>query len=139
MGAVTTQAPELFKAVLCGVPLLDMVRYHKFGVGSAWITEYGSAEEPEQFKTLYAYSPYHHVRQGTKYPALLMLSSDHDDRVDPMHARKFTAALQWATASGAPVWLRIEQNAGHGGADVIRQQVDAWADRLAFLMQQVGQ
>jgi prolyl oligopeptidase len=138
MGAVTTQAPELFKVVLCGVPLLDMVRYHMFGIGSAWITEYGSAEEAEQFKTLYAYSPYHRVRQGTKYPALLMLSSDHDDRVDPMHARKFTAALQWATASGAPVWLRIERNAGHGGADVIKQQVDAWADRLAFLMQQLG-
>jgi prolyl oligopeptidase len=138
VGAATTQAPELFKAVVCGVPLLDMVRYHKFGVGSAWITEYGSAEEPEQFKTLYAYSPYHHVRQGTKYPALLMMSSDHDDRVDPMHARKFTAALQWANASDAPVWLRIEQNAGHGGADVIKQQVDAWADRLAFLTQQLG-
>jgi prolyl oligopeptidase len=133
-----TQAPELFGAVVCAVPLLDMVRYHRFGLGAAWISEYGSADEPAQFKTLYAYSPYHHVREGTHYPAVLMLSSDHDDRVDPMHARKFTAALQWAAASAAPVWLRIEQNAGHGGADVIKQQVDAWADRLAFLKQQLG-
>jgi prolyl oligopeptidase len=137
MGAATTQAPDLFKVVVCSAPLLDMVRYHTVGLGSAWITEYGSAEEPEQFKTLYAYSPYHHVRQGTKYPALLMMSSDHDDRVDPMHARKFTAALQSASTSGAPVWLRIEQNAGHTGADVIKQQVDAWADRLAFVMKQL--
>jgi prolyl oligopeptidase len=138
VGAALVQAPELFKAVACAVPLLDMVRYHKLGLGSAWITEYGSADEPVQFKTLYAYSPYHHVRQGTKYPAVLMLSSDHDDRVDPMHARKFTAELQWATSSDAPVWLRIEQNAGHGGADVIKQQVDASADRFAFLMDQLG-
>jgi prolyl oligopeptidase len=138
VGAALTQAPELFKAVACAVPLLDMVRYHKFGLGSAWMTEYGSADEAEQFRALYAYSPYHHVRQGTKYPAVLMLSSDHDDRVDPMHARKFTAAVQAATSSDAPVWLRIEQNAGHGGADVTKQQVDASADRYAFLMAQLG-
>jgi prolyl oligopeptidase len=137
MGAATTQAPELFKAVVCGVPLLDMVRYHKFGLGAAWISEYGSADEPAQFKTLFAYSPYHHLREGTRYPALLMLSSDHDDRVDPMHARKFAAALQSATASGAPVWLRIERNAGHGGADVVKQQVEEWSDVYAFVMAQL--
>ena len=137
MGAATTQAPELWKAVVCGVPLLDMVRYHKFGLGAAWMSEYGSADDPAQFKALYAYSPYHHVREGQAYPAFLMLSSDHDDRVDPMHARKLTAALQWATAGQAPVWLRIEQNAGHGGADVVKQQVDEWADTFAFLMAQL--
>jgi prolyl oligopeptidase len=137
MGAATVQAPDLFKAVVCAVPLLDMVRYHRFGLGAAWISEYGSADEPAQFKTLYAYSPYHHVREGTRYPAVLMLSSDHDDRVDPMHARKFTAALQRATASSAPVWLRIEQNAGHGGADVVKQQVDEWADTFAFVLAQL--
>jgi prolyl oligopeptidase len=136
VGAATVQAPELFKVVVCGVPLLDMVRYHKFGLGAAWMSEYGSADEPAQFKTLYAYSPYHHVREATRYPAFLMLSSDHDDRVDPMHARKFTAALQRATASQAPVWLRIEQNAGHGGADVVKQQVDEWADTFAFVLSQ---
>jgi prolyl oligopeptidase len=138
MGAVTVQAPELFKAVVCGVPLLDMVRYHKFGLGMAWVSEYGSSDEPVQFKALYAYSPYHHVREGARHPAFLMLSSDHDDRVDPMHARKFTAALQRAGAGQAPVWLRIEQNAGHGGADVVKQQVAEWADTLAFVQAQLA-
>ncbi len=138
VGAATVQAPELWKAVVCAVPLLDMIRYHKLGLGAAWISEYGSADEPAQFATLYAYSPYHHVREGTKYPAVLLLSSDHDDRVDPMHARKFTAALQWASAAKAPVWLRIEQNAGHGGADVVKQQVAEWADTLAFVMAQLA-
>jgi prolyl oligopeptidase len=139
VGAAMVQAPELFKAVVCAVPLLDMVRYHKFGLGAAWISEYGSADEPTQFKALHAYSPYHHVRDGASYPAFLMLSSDHDDRVDPMHARKFTAALQRANAGPTPVWLRIEQNAGHGGADVVKQQVAEWADTFAFVLAQIGQ
>jgi prolyl oligopeptidase len=130
------QAPEKFKAVVCFVPLLDMVRYHKFGLGKAWISEYGTADEAGDFKFLYAYSPYHHVAPGAHYPAFLMMSSDHDDRVDPMHARKFTAALQ--AASSAPVWLRIERNAGHGGADVVKQQVEQWTDALAFVLHQLG-
>jgi prolyl oligopeptidase len=138
VGATMVQAPALFKAVVCGVPLLDMVRFHLFGSGKTWVPEYGSADDAEQFKTLYAYSPYHHVVDGTPYPALLMESSDHDDRVDPMHARKFTAAIQAATASDAPVWLRIEANAGHGGADLVKQQVDMVADTYAFLGQQLG-
>jgi prolyl oligopeptidase len=136
MGAATVQAPEKFKAVVCFVPLLDMVRYHKFGLGKAWISEYGTADEASDFKFLYAYSPYHHVAPGAHYPAFLMMSSDHDDRVDPMHARKFTAALQ--AASSAPVWLRIERNAGHGGADVVKQQVEQWTDALAFVLHQLG-
>jgi prolyl oligopeptidase len=138
MGAATVQAPEMWKAVVCAVPLLDMVRYHKFGLGKAWVSEYGSAEDATQFKALHAYSPYHHVKDGTHYPALLMLSSDHDDRVDPMHARKMVGALQAATGGDAPIWLRIEQNAGHGGADVVRQQVEQWADTFAFVMWQLG-
>lgn len=140
VGAAMTQAPELFRAVVCAVPLLDMVRYHLFGSGKTWIPEYGSAEDPAQFKTLFAYSPYHHVRPGVAYPALLMMSADHDDRVDPMHARKFTAAIQHATASGddRPALLRIEKNAGHGGADLVKQQVEANADLYAFLLQQLG-
>jgi prolyl oligopeptidase len=137
VGAATVQAPELFAAVVCLVPLLDMVRYHKFGLGAAWMTEYGSADDPAQFPALHAYSPYHHVRAGTRYPALLMMSSDHDDRVDPMHARKMTAALQAAT-TGGPVWLRIEQNAGHGGADVVAQQIEERADLLAFVFDRLG-
>ncbi len=139
VGAAMTQAPELYKAVVCGVPLLDMVRYHLFGSGKTWIPEYGSADDAAQFAALYAYSPYHRVVDGTRYPALLMMSSDHDDRVDPMHARKFTAAVQHASPSGAPpAWLRIEKNAGHGGADVVRQQVEQNADLYAFLAAQLG-
>jgi prolyl oligopeptidase len=133
VGAAMTQAPELFRAVVCGVPLLDMVRYHLFGSGKTWIPEYGSADDPEQFRALYAYSPYHRVVDGAKYPALLMMSADHDDRVDPMNARKFTAAVQYATGGDAPVLLRIERNAGHGGADLVKQQVEQAADSYVWL------
>jgi len=138
MGAAITQAPEQWKAVICAVPLLDMIRYQLFGSGATWIPEYGSADDPEQFKALYAYSPYHHVVQGMKYPAVLVSTSDHDDRVDPMHARKFAAELQWATGSDAPVWLRIEKNGSHHGADMVKAQVEQYADFYAFLMWQLG-
>jgi len=134
--AAATQAPEKFKAIVCFVPLLDMVRYHKFGLGKAWISEYGTADEPADFKFLYAYSPYHRIAAGAHYPPFLMMSSDHDDRVDPMHARKFTAELQ--AASEAPVWLRIEKNAGHGGADMVKQQIAQTADSWAFLFRELG-
>jgi len=137
VGAALVQRPELFRAVACGVPLLDMVRYHLFGSGQTWIAEYGSADGEADFRTLYAYSPYHHVRPAP-YPAVLMTSADTDDRVDPMHARKMTAALQAATTSGRPVLLRIERNAGHGGADMVKQAVELSADRYAFLMREVG-
>jgi prolyl oligopeptidase len=137
VGAAMVQRPELFRVVSCGVPLLDMVRYHLFGSGKTWISEYGSAEDPEDFRTLYAYSPYHQVRPAA-YPALLMTSADTDDRVDPMHARKMTAAVQAASTSGRPVLLRIEKNAGHGGADMVKQAVELSADRYAFLMREVG-
>ncbi len=132
VGAVMTQAPELFAGVLCGVPLLDMVRYHQFGSGRTWISEYGSSENEAEFRALYAYSPYHKVKSA-KYPALLMLASDHDDRVDPMHARKFTAAIQDAS-SGGPALLRVERNAGHGGADMRKAEVEKGADRLSFAL-----
>ena len=128
VGAVATQAPQLLGAVLCGVPLLDMIRYHKFGSGQTWTSEYGSAEDPEQFATLWGYSPYHRI-DGQTLPPLLMLASDHDDRVDPMHARKFVAAAQH---SGTDAWLRVERNAGHGGADLVRASVDRAADSIAF-------
>jgi prolyl oligopeptidase len=137
VGAAMVQRPELFRVVFCAVPLLDMVRYHLFGSGKTWIPEYGSAENEGDFRTLYRYSPYHHVRPAP-YPAVLMSSADTDDRVDPMHARKMTAALQAATTSGRPVVLRIEKNAGHGGADMVKQAVELSADRYAFLMREVG-
>ena len=139
VGAAMTQAPELYKAVVCAVPLLDMVRYHLFGSGKTWIPEYGSPEDADQFKALYAYSPYHHVDEGKHYPALLMMSADHDDRVDPMHARKFVAQVQHVQPSGSPpALLRIEKNAGHGGADLVKQQVEQGADLYAFLAAQLG-
>jgi prolyl oligopeptidase len=138
VGAALTQAPELFKAVVCEVPLLDMVRYHQFGSGKTWVSEYGSAEDAAQFQALLAYSPYHHVKPGVAYPAVLMSSADHDDRVDPMHARKFTALLQAATGGDAPVWLRIQRNAGHSGVDQVKEKIEQSADTYAFLMSQLG-
>jgi prolyl oligopeptidase len=132
VGAAMTQRPELFRVVVCAVPLLDMLRYHRFGSGKTWVREYGSAEKADEFRALLAYSPYHHLKKGTRYPSVLMLSADSDDRVDPMHARKFTAALQEATAGG-PVLLRIETKAGHGGADLIKAWVEKLADQYAFM------
>ena len=133
VGAAMTQKPEYYAAVLCSVPLLDMVRYHRFGSGKTWISEYGSAEHEEELKYLFAYSPYHHVKEGARYPALLMLSADSDDRVDPLHARKFVAAVQERSAGG-PALLRIEKNSGHGGADLIKAEVEKGADRYAFAL-----
>lgn len=138
VGAAMTQRPDLYRAVVCGVPLLDMVRYHLFGSGKTWIPEYGSAEDPAQFQALHAYSPYHRVAQGTAYPAMLMLAADGDDRVDPLHARKFTAAVQWAAAGQErPVIMRVERGAGHGGADRVAQTVEQYADLVAFLLWQL--
>lgn len=137
VGAAMTQRPDLFKAVICSVPLLDMVRYHNFGSGMTWVSEYGSAENADEFKYIHAYSPYHHIKDEN-YPALLMLSADNDDRVDPMHARKFVASVQHHSKSDQPVLLRIEKNAGHGGADLIREYINRDTDTYAFLMSQLG-
>jgi prolyl oligopeptidase len=137
VGAALTQRPELFGAVLCAVPLIDMVRFHLSGSGKTWVEEYGSAESAEDFPAIAAYSPYHKVRPGVKYPPVLVLSADSDDRVDPMHARKFAARLQEASAGG-PVLLRIERNAGHGGADMVKSAVEMSADSLAFALEQIA-
>jgi prolyl oligopeptidase len=138
VGAAMTQRPELFRAVVCAVPLLDMVRYHLFGSGKTWIAEYGSADDPKVFAAIHAYSPYHRVKKGTSYPALLMLSADSDDRVDPMHARKFVAAIRWAQRGKHPVLLRVESKAGHGGGDMIKKRVARAADTYSFLFSQLG-
>jgi len=134
VGAVLTQRPDLFKAVACGVPLLDMLRYHLSGSGKTWVPEYGSAEDPAQFKAIHAYSPYRRAVEAgpQKYPAVLFDSADHDDRVDPLHARKLAAVLQANQLATAPLLLRIERNAGHGGADMVKQTVERTADELAF-------
>jgi prolyl oligopeptidase len=138
VGAVMTQRPALFGAVVCAVPLLDMVRYHKFGSGKTWIPEYGDPDQAEHFAWLYAYSPYHRVKDGAEYPAMLMLSADSDDRVDPMHARKFTAAIQAASASGEPAIMRIEEKAGHGGAGTRKKGVAQQVDMYSFLLAELG-
>jgi prolyl oligopeptidase len=139
VGAVMTQRPDLFKAVVCAVPLLDMLRFHLFGSGKTWVPEYGSAEDPAQFKALYGYSPYRRAVDAgrTRYPAVLFDSADHDDRVDPMHARKLAALLQASQTGSAPILLRIERNAGHGGADMVNQQVQRVADQVLFLESQL--
>jgi prolyl oligopeptidase len=135
VGAALTQRPELFRAVVCAVPLLDMLRYHLYGSGRTWISEYGSAEDPAQFAALYAYSPYRvAVDAGPRaYPAVLFDAADHDDRVDPMHARKLAAVLQARQTGDGEILLRIERNAGHGGADLVASTVERMADQYAFL------
>jgi prolyl oligopeptidase len=138
VAAAMTQFPELFRVGLCGVPLVDMLRFHKFGSGKTWVEEYGSADDAADFDAIYAYSPYQHVTRGTKYPSVLILSADSDDRVDPMHARKFAAELQ-ADSAGGPVLLRVEKNAGHGGADTIKSLVESVADELAFALAQINE
>jgi prolyl oligopeptidase len=138
VGAALTQRPDLFAAAICSVPLLDMVRYHLFGSGRAWVSEYGSPEEAEDFHRLYGYSPYHRVRAGVEYPAVLFMSSDADDRVDPLHARKMAAALQATGEGRRPVLLRIEAHAGHTGAGRLQSAVETWTDCYAFLFDVLG-
>jgi prolyl oligopeptidase len=138
VGAVTVQRPELFKVVNCAVPLLDMVRYHKFGLANIWATEYGNSDDPGQFKYLCKYSPYHNVINGTKYPAMLITGSENDARVDPLHARKMVARMQEANPDGEPILLLIRRASGHGGGTTISSQIEQSADVLAFLMDKLG-
>jgi prolyl oligopeptidase len=138
VAAAITQHPALFKAAVAGVPLTDMVRYHRLQIARLWIPEYGSAENPEQFPFLYAYSPYHRVLDGTAYPATLVFSAESDTRVDPMHARKFAARLQAATSSKAPIFLRIEGKAGHGAGKPVAKLVAQYTDEFSFLFEELG-
>jgi prolyl oligopeptidase len=138
VGAALTQRPDLFRAVVCAVPLLDMLRYHKFLIARLWIPEYGSAESPEQFKWLYAYSPYHHVQDGTAYPAVLLEAAESDTRVDALHARKMAARMQAATSSDRPILLRLETKAGHGAGKPRTKVVDELTDAWSFLFDQLG-
>src|SRR6185369_3782793 len=128
IGATITQRPDLFRAAVCSVPLLDMVRYHRFRIAKLWIPEYGSAEDPKQFEWLYAYSPYHHVKEGTPYPAVLFTTAESDSRVDPLHARKMAAAMQAATASEHPILLRVDTKAGHGAGKPVAKLVEEMTD-----------
>ena len=138
VGACMTQRPDLFGAALPAVGVLDMLRFHKFTIGWAWVPEYGSSENPEEFKTLYAYSPLHNLKPGTTYPATLITTADHDDRVVPAHSFKFAAALQAAHDGEAPVLIRIETKAGHGAGKPTTKIIEEAADKWAFLVKTLG-
>jgi prolyl oligopeptidase len=142
VGAALTQRPDLFRAVVCQVPLLDMLRYQNFLIAKFWVPEYGSAEDPKQFNWLYAYSPYHHVKPGTQYPAIMFMTADSDSRVDPMHAKKMAALMQAQAANGQsrerPILLRIDTKAGHGQGKPITKQIEDQTDVYSFLFWQLG-
>ena len=134
VGACLTQRPDLFGAALPAVGVMDMLRFHKFTIGWAWCSEYGSAENPDEFKALYAYSPLHNLKSETSYPATMITTADHDDRVVPAHSFKFAAALQEAHAGKNPVLIRIETKAGHGAGKPTAKIIEEVADRWAFLV-----
>lgn len=138
VGAAMTQRPDLFQAVVCSVPLLDMVRYHQFLVAKFWVPEYGSSEDPQQFKYIHAYSPYHNVKPGTKYPAVMFVTGDADTRVDPLHARKMAALMQSATGSDRPVLLHYDTKAGHSGGLPVTKVIEDLTDEMTFLFWQLG-
>jgi prolyl oligopeptidase len=139
VGAALTQHPDLFAAVICSYPLLDMVRYQNFLVAKYWVPEYGSSDNAEQFKYIYAYSPYHHVKAGTKYPSVLFISGDSDTRVAPLHARKMTALMQASSAAtDHPILLQYDTTAGHSGGTPAAKQIENTTDELTYLFWQLG-
>jgi len=139
VGAALTQRPDLFRAVVCSYPLLDMLRYQNFLVARYWVPEYGSADIPEQFKYIYAYSPYQNVTKGVSYPAVLFVSGDGDTRVAPLHARKMAALLQWAASGGGrPVLLSYDTKSGHSGGRPLSKQIRELTDEIGFLWWQTG-
>ncbi|HLZ69371.1 MAG TPA: prolyl oligopeptidase family serine peptidase [Dehalococcoidia bacterium] len=141
VGAAITQRPDLFRAAVCAVPLLDMLRFHRFLIAQLWTTEYGSAEDPEQYRWLRAYSPYHRVQAGTRYPAVLFTTAESDSRVAPLHARKMAALLQrvsGATPAKGPILLRVETQAGHGQGKPLAKTIEEQADIWRFICDQLG-
>jgi len=138
IGACITQRPDLYGAALPEVGVMDMLRFHKFTIGWAWTSDYGSSDDPAEFKALYAYSPLHNLKPGTKYPPTLIATSDHDDRVVPGHSFKFAATMQADQAGPAPVLIRIETKAGHGAGKSITKLIDETADTWAFVAYNLG-
>jgi prolyl oligopeptidase len=136
--ASMVQRPDLYGAVIVGVGVLDMLRFHKFTIGWGWTSDYGSPDDPQEFKALYAYSPYHNLRPGTAYPPTLITTADHDDRVVPAHSFKFAAALQRANGGSNPTLIRIETRAGHGGGKPVSKKIEEAADELSFLFHALG-
>jgi prolyl oligopeptidase len=138
MGAMMTQRPDLFRAIVCGYPLLDMLRFQKFMKGSFWVPEYGSADDPVQFKYILKYSPYQNVKDGTAYPAVLFITGDGDTRVAPLHARKMAARLQSANNGPHPILLLYDTKSGHSGGRPLSKQIEEQTDALAFVFAQLG-
>jgi prolyl oligopeptidase len=138
VGAALTQRPELCRAVVCTFPVLDMMRVERSLPGKFWILEFGSTIDPDQFRNLLGYSPYHNVRKGTRYPAVMFVTGDADTRVDPMHARKMAAMMQWATASAdRPILLHYRADAGHMPGRPLDAEIDEAADQLALLYREL--
>jgi len=137
VGACMTQRPDLFGATLPAVGVMDMLRFHKFTIGWAWTSDFGSADNAEEFKALYAYSPMHNLKPGTKYPPTLITTADHDDRVVPAHSFKYIATLQERQSGSAPVLIRIDTKSGHGASNT-KKQIASTADIYAFLMYHLG-
>ncbi|MFZ9881352.1 MAG: prolyl oligopeptidase family serine peptidase, partial [Phycisphaerales bacterium] len=140
-GVASTQRPDLFAAAIVAVPLLDMVRYHDFLIARYWVPEYGSSEDGAQFRTLFAYSPYHNVKKGAKYPALLVTAGENDSRVHPLHARKFAARVQALASNDAakdPILLWVDRDAGHGQGKPLALRIRDEVDQWSFVMSQTG-
>jgi prolyl oligopeptidase len=139
IGAVMTQRPDLFGVCMPTVGVMDMLRFHKFTIGWAWVSDYGSPDNPEEFKTLLNYSPYHNIKSGTHYPPTIITTGDHDDRVFPAHSYKFAAALQAAQASTAPILIRIDTKAGHGVGKPTQKLIQEFSDLWAFAWSHINQ
>ncbi|CAG0941360.1 partial prolyl oligopeptidase, partial [Candidatus Brocadiaceae bacterium] len=137
VGAAMCQRPELFKVAIPEVGVMDMLRYHRFTIGWNWASDYGTSDDEENFKNLYAYSPLHNLKKGTAYPATLITTADHDDRVVPAHSFKFAAALQDAHTGSAPVMIRIDTKSGHGASST-KKRIESVSDVYSFIMHQIG-
>ncbi len=138
VGAVLNQRPELFGAAIPAVGVMDMLRFHKFTIGWAWVSDYGSSDDAREFAALRAYSPYHNLKKGACYPPTLVTTADHDDRVFPAHSFKYAAALQDAQGCDKPVLIRIETRAGHGAGKPTAKLIEEAADVWAFLLRALG-
>ena len=138
VGAVLNQRPELFGAAMPAVGVMDMLRFQKFTIGANWTGEYGSSDNPADFKVLRGYSPLHNIKSGVHYPPVLITTSDHDDRVVPGHSFKYAATLQAAQGGHAPILIRVETRAGHGSGKPTTKIIEEYADRLAFLTRALG-
>ena len=138
IGACMTQRPDLFGVCLPNVGVLDMLRFHKFTIGWAWVSDYGSPDDTDEFATLRAYSPYHNIQPGVSYPPTMVMTGDHDDRVFPAHSFKFAAALQAAQSGEAPVLIRIETRAGHGAGKPTTKLIEEFSDMWTFALENMG-